>query len=63
VNWGHASKYYVFTKEDHAVSYDLQQKMTAGIAWAGTATLDTSHSPFLSAPDALTSALTDIATR
>jgi pimeloyl-ACP methyl ester carboxylesterase len=62
-NWGRVSKYYVFTQEDHAVSYDLQQKMTADIAWAGTAALDTSHSPFLSAPDALTSALTDIATR
>lgn len=62
-NWGKASKFYIFTKEDHAVSYDLQQRMTADVSWTGTATLDTSHSPFLSATDALANALTDIATR
>ena len=62
-NWGQARKFYIFTKQDHAVSYDLQQKMTAGVTWAGTAMLDTSHSPFLSATDELANALTDIATR
>lgn len=62
-SWGNARKFYVYTKNDHAVSYALQQQMTAGIAWAGTATLDTSHSPFLSATSALTGALEDIATR
>lgn len=62
-NWGNASKFYIFTKEDHAVSYDLQQKMTAGVKWTGTATLASSHSPFLSATDALANVLTDVATR
>lgn len=62
-NWGHASKFYVFTMNDHAVSFALQQKMAAGVSWTGTATLDTSHSPFLSATDALTNALADIASR
>lgn len=62
-NWGRASKFYLFTKQDHAVSYDLQQRMTAGVSWTGTATLDTSHSPFLSATDALADALTAIASR
>jgi pimeloyl-ACP methyl ester carboxylesterase len=62
-NWGSANKFYIFTKEDHAVSYDLQQRMTADVSWTGTAMLDTSHSPFLSATDALADALTDVATR
>jgi pimeloyl-ACP methyl ester carboxylesterase len=62
-NWGSARKFYIFTKEDHAVSYDLQQRMTADVSWTGTATLDTSHSPFLSETDALADALTDVATR
>lgn len=62
-NWGHASKFYIFTTNDHAVSYALQQQMAAGTTWTGTTTLDTSHSPFLSATDALATALADIATR
>jgi hypothetical protein len=62
-NWGRASKFYIFAKEDHAVSYDLQQNMTAGVQWTGTVTLDTGQSPFLSATDSLTNALTDIAAR
>jgi pimeloyl-ACP methyl ester carboxylesterase len=60
-NWGRASKFYIFTKEDHAVSYDLQQRMTANVKWTGTATLPSSHSPFLSATDALANVLTDLA--
>lgn len=60
-NWGHASKFYVFTTNDHAVSPALQQKMAAGVSWTGTATLDTSHSPFLSATDALADVLADLA--
>lgn len=46
--WGKVTKRYVYTKQDNAVSYALQQAMTAGVTLAGTATLDTSHSPFLS---------------
>lgn len=60
-NWGRVRKFYVFTRQDHAVSYALQQRMTAGIPWSGTFALDTGHSPFMSAPGPLADALTDIA--
>jgi pimeloyl-ACP methyl ester carboxylesterase len=56
-NWGKVEKFYVYTKQDHAVSYTLQQKMTAGVTFAKTAALDTSHSASLSNPTALTTAL------
>jgi hypothetical protein len=47
----------VYTKEDHAVSLALQQTMTAKVTLAATATLDTSHAPFLSRPDLVVSTL------
>lgn len=46
--WGKVTKYYVFAKQDHAISYAMQQTMTTGVTFAKTATLDRSHSPFLS---------------
>ena len=56
-NWGRVPKVYIYTKQDHAVSYALQQRMTAGVELASTVTLDTSHSPFLSQPAQVISAL------
>ena len=56
-NWGRVMKVYIYTKQDHAVSYALQQRMTAGITLSSTVTLDTSHSPFLSQPAAVVAAL------
>ncbi|HTB72406.1 MAG TPA: alpha/beta fold hydrolase [Polyangiaceae bacterium] len=56
-NWGRLPKVYVYTKDDHAVSYTLQQRMTAGVTFVSTATLDTSHAPFLSQPGLVTSTL------
>jgi pimeloyl-ACP methyl ester carboxylesterase len=55
--WGSVPKAYVFTTGDHAVSYGLQQTMASKVALAGSETLDTSHSPFLSAPRDVTTAL------
>jgi pimeloyl-ACP methyl ester carboxylesterase len=55
--WGAVSKAYVYTKEDHAVSLSLQQTMTADVTLAATATLDTSHAPFLSRPEMVISTL------
>jgi pimeloyl-ACP methyl ester carboxylesterase len=55
--WGTVAKHYVYTRRDQAVSYALQQTMTADLAWAATATLDTGHVPFLSAAEELTAAL------
>ena len=55
--WGAVSKGYIFTKNDNAISFALQQTMTAGVTISTTATLETSHAPFLSNPDAVVSAL------
>ena len=60
-NWGRVAKYYIYTTQDHAVSHELQQRMTAGIPWASTATLDTSHAPFLSRPDLVVTTLAGFA--
>lgn len=56
-NWGRVPKMYVFTKNDHAVSYGMQQSMTAGLTLAKSVTLDASHSPFLSEPGTVVSTL------
>lgn len=56
-NWGKVTKYYVYTKQDNAVSYKLQQTMTTGVTLAKTATLDRSHSPFISYSSEVTDAL------
>jgi pimeloyl-ACP methyl ester carboxylesterase len=55
--WGSVPKAYIFTTDDHAVSYGLQQAMASKVTLAGSETLDTSHSPFLSAPSQVTAAL------
>jgi pimeloyl-ACP methyl ester carboxylesterase len=55
--WGAVPKGYIFTKDDHAISFGLQQTMTAGVTISATATIETSHAPFLSKPDAVISAL------
>ena len=50
-------KVYLYTKQDHAVSYALQQRMTAQQSFVSTATLDPSHSPFRSQPRLVVSTL------
>ena len=55
--WIRVPKFYVYAGEDHAISPRNQQQMTAGIAWRATASLPTSHSPFLSVPSTLTDQL------
>lgn len=61
--WGRVPRFYIYTSQDHAVSPDLQRRMTAGITWAGTATLDTSHAPFLSKPDLVVDTLAKLSPR
>lgn len=56
-NWGSVAKYYVYTKQDHAISYPSQQAQTATATFVKTALLDSSHSPFQSQPDELVVAL------
>jgi len=55
--WGAVDKHYLYTEQDNAVSLAFQKKMTQGVVLSSSATLDTSHSPFLSAPDLVTAAL------
>jgi hypothetical protein len=58
--WATVAKAYVYTLQDHAVSYTLQQTMTAGVASTGTAMPDTSHAPFLSQPEQRASTLSGL---
>lgn len=60
-NWGSIEKYFIYTKEDHAISFTFQQQETSSLNLAGTATLDTSHAPFLSNPTLVVTALMNIA--
>ncbi len=56
-NWGRVPRYYFYTANDHAVSPALQQAMTAGVPFVSTLTLDTGHTPSLSRPGLVVSAL------
>jgi pimeloyl-ACP methyl ester carboxylesterase len=56
-HWGTVKKAYLYTTEDHAVTYTLQQQMTANVTLDATAVLPTSHSPFLSQPALVVSTL------
>jgi pimeloyl-ACP methyl ester carboxylesterase len=60
-NWGSLKKSYIYTKQDFAVSYGFQKTMTASGSWVETATLDTSHAPFLSMPSAVVDLLAGFA--
>jgi len=51
--FGSVKKAYIFTTEDHAVSYPYQQEMVRNSKVVKTYTLTTSHTPFLSAPTKL----------
>jgi pimeloyl-ACP methyl ester carboxylesterase len=55
--WQSVAKTYIFTTEDNAVTYDLQQRMTADVELNESITMETSHSPFLSDPDGVVEAL------
>jgi len=56
-NWGRVAKYYIYTKQDHAISPSLQVTMTKNVTFESQATLDTSHEPFLSQPGLVVSTL------
>jgi pimeloyl-ACP methyl ester carboxylesterase len=59
--YGSVPKVYIHTTRDNAVSFTLQQRMVARTAVLRTITLDTGHSPFLEAPDALADAISGAA--
>lgn len=59
--FGSVPKYYVFTAKDRVLSPSFQQRVTSRVELAGSVTLDTSHSPFFSAPDELVTAVSQLA--
>jgi pimeloyl-ACP methyl ester carboxylesterase len=50
-NYGSVDKYYIHTAQDHAIGATLQNSMVAGAKISHVYSLNTGHSPFLSAPD------------
>ena len=52
-NFGSITKAYIYTTNDHAVSYPFQQKMVGNSNAKKTFILASSHTPFLSMPDKL----------
>ena len=56
-------KFYLYASEDHAISPLNQEQMTAGVDWRATASIPTSHSPFLSVPAIVTDELSGFAAR
>jgi pimeloyl-ACP methyl ester carboxylesterase len=49
-NFGKVAKAYIFTVNDHAISYAFQQTMVKGSDVKKTFVLNTSHTPFISEP-------------
>ena len=52
-NFGSVKKAYIFTVNDHAISYPFQQKMVKDGAVSKTFILESSHTPFISQPKKL----------
>ena len=62
-NFGQVKKYYVHTILDQAVGLDLQNRMVTAAGIKNVYSLNSSHCPFLSMPDQVTSLLLDISTQ
>ena len=60
-NYGAVDKYYIHTLQDHAISPAFQKTMVAAAGIKATYQLNTSHSPFISKPDSVTTLLINIA--
>jgi len=60
-NFGVVEKAYIKTLQDHVVSPSLQDRMIKAGGVKSVYEINTSHSPFLAQPDALTALLTQIA--
>ncbi|MBX2897912.1 MAG: alpha/beta fold hydrolase [Cyclobacteriaceae bacterium] len=50
-NFGSVTKYYIHTTQDHAIGIDLQNAMVKAANITKEYSLNTGHSPFLSAPN------------
>jgi pimeloyl-ACP methyl ester carboxylesterase len=60
-NFGQIPKVYIKCLNDKAISLSMQEKMCNATLCQKVLSLDTSHSPFLSAPEALTTHLLSLA--
>jgi pimeloyl-ACP methyl ester carboxylesterase len=58
--YGKVDKVYIHTTQDKAVSYPMQQAMVKNTSVRKVMTLQTGHSPYLEAPQALADALTSL---
>ena len=56
-HFGATEKVYIYTTNDHAVSYPAQQVMATSMQVKTKYTLESSHTPFISMPDQLASIL------
>jgi pimeloyl-ACP methyl ester carboxylesterase len=61
--WGRLPRAYIECLDDRAVPIELQRTMHATLPCDPVVTMDSDHSPFLCAPEALTGHLADIASR
>jgi len=61
--WGRLPRAYIECLDDQAVPIGLQRSMQAALPCDPVVTMDSDHSPFLSAPRALAAHLADIASR
>jgi pimeloyl-ACP methyl ester carboxylesterase len=59
-NFGRLSRVYIETLRDRAISPSLQRQMVAASPCQKVITMDTSHSPFFSAPEELVAYLTSL---
>ena len=59
--YGSVPRDFIACRQDEAITYALQQKMMAAVPCENVGTLDTSHSPFFSAPDVVAELLIDFA--
>lgn len=58
--WGRLPRDYIVCSADRAITKAAQQRMIDTVGCARVVTMDTSHSPFFSAPQALATHLSDL---
>jgi len=58
-NFGSVDKVYIYTKDDHAISYAKQEEMVKAAQVTKQHTLISSHTPFISMPKELAAILID----
>ena len=61
--YGRVPRHYIACRHDRTIPFALQQAMQALQRCASVTTLESDHSPFLCAPEALSAALIHIAER